>query len=492
MFESFEEIEVCNEISELLFPGQTERTKAIEFIINTVDNYAKNISKIDVNPSMSKADIDHAMSRYDFECSLPADIVLSDVRGMLEGGIVHVTSPNYFGLFNPSTSFWGSVADFMAGLYNPQLAVWSHAPACVDIEEKLIGYFGQLSGFKEGVSGGSFTTGGTEANCTALVCALTQKVQGFAKHGIYMQAKRPIFYISADSHLAWLKIALQCGLGHDAVRIVEVDNTGKMNVERLNSMLQQDLQDGCAPFMLVGTAGTTNAGTIDPLIELAAVAKEYNLYFHIDAAWAGAVLLSEKYAPLLTGISQADSITLDAHKWLNVPMGTGMFICADKKILKSPFTVTTNYMPASDSVNADPYLHSVQWSRRFNGLKLFMPLAILGRSGFSQLIDYQVELGCYLKYLLEKNDWVIVNKTELPVICFRDILDCNVDLVIENVLDSGKVWLSSTTFDHKKAFRACITSFRSTKENVDNLVNTLNRARKNVSTRHKPQTDAWL
>lgn len=469
--------EISAEIIASLFPRQRERTEIFEFLKNVVDDYATTISNIDVNPQISKADIGKILSCYDFEGDSPATAVLSDVLDMMKQGVVHVTSPNYFGLFNPSTSLWGSVADFITGLYNPQLAVWSHAPACVDIEEKLIVYLGQLAGFDVQTAGGSFTTGGTEANCTAMICALTQKVQGFARQGLQAQTKRPVFYISADSHLAWLKIALQCGLGHDAVRLVEVDSEGKMDIERLNVVLLEDLANGFMPFMLVGTAGTTNAGTIDPLMELGTVAKEYDLYFHVDAAWAGAIMLSERHAPLLNGIAEADSITLDAHKWLTAPMGTGIFICADKQVLRKPFAVTTNYMPAGDNINNDPYLNSTQWSRRFNGLRLFMPLAILGRTGFAKMIDYQVELGEYLKTSLEQNGWIVVNTTELPVICFRDVLDRDVDLILAQVLKSNKVWLSSTTFARRKVFRTCITSFRSTILDVDNLITVLNDSR---------------
>ncbi|VXC81982.1 conserved hypothetical protein [Enterobacterales bacterium 8AC] len=469
--------DISGEIIASLFPEQRERAEIFEFLKSVVDRYSNHIPSLKINPQMSKAEISEILSCYDFDSSQPSAVVLSDVLNMLEQGIVHVTSPNYFGLFNPSTSLWGCVADFITGLYNPQLAVWSHAPACVDIEEKLVHYLGQLAGFDAKTVGGSFTTGGAEANCTAMICALTQKVKGFAQHGLQIQAKRPVIYISADSHLAWLKIALQCGLGHDAVRLVDVDSAGKMDIVRLNAVLREDLENGFMPFMLVGTAGTTNAGSIDPLRELAVVAKEYDLYFHIDAAWAGAILLSEQHASLLTGIAEADSFTLDAHKWLTAPMGTGIFICADKGLLSEPFAVTTSYMPVGDSINKDPYLNSVQWSRRFNGLRLFLPLAILGRKGFSKMIDYQVELGDYLKMALEQNDWVVVNVTTLPVICFRDVLNGDVDLILEQVLTVNKVWLSSTVFAKNKVFRTCITSFRSVTADVDNLITALNNAR---------------
>lgn len=477
MSESMLNADISGEIIASFFPEPRERTEIFSFLKEVVDTYDADIAHMEVNPTLSKADIGKVLARYDFDGSVPAASVLTDVLDMMKHGQVQVTSPNYFGLFNPSTSFWGSVADFITGLYNPQLAVWSHAPACVDIEEKLIRYLGTLAGFDPLSSAGAFTTGGAEANCTAVICAMTRKIPGFAKLGLHAQVRQPVFYISADSHLAWLKIALQCGLGHDAVRLVDVDSAGKMDIERLKAVIREDQSNGLLPFMLVGTAGTTNAGVIDPLPELAAVAAEHDLYFHVDAAWAGAILLSERHAHLLSGIARADSFTLDAHKWLTAPMGTGIFICKDKQILREPFTVQTNYMPAGDDINADPYVNSIQWSRRFNGLRLFIPLAILGREGFSTMIDYQVELGLYLKERLEQHDWVVVNDTQLPVICLRDAQDRDVEPILVQVLKSNKVWLSSTTFGKRKVLRTCVTSFRSVTADVDHLVSQLNEAR---------------
>ncbi|MEX5505685.1 aminotransferase class V-fold PLP-dependent enzyme [Pseudomonas putida] len=460
-----------------LFPAAAERESIFAFLRQVVDGYAGEIGSIKIGPVMSKSDIAGVIGRYDFTGSHAPSEVLGDVVRLMEQGMVHVTSPRYFGLFNPTTSFWGTVADFITALYNPQLAVWSHAPACVDIETKLVRYLAQLAGYDPAIAGGSFTTGGAEANCTAMICALNQRVPGFARGGLHGQVARPVFYISAESHLAWMKIALQSGLGHESVRLVEVDEQGRMDVRQLRMAIADDRDAGLLPFMLVATAGTTNAGSIDPLQELAAVSREQGLYFHVDAAWAGAILLSDRHSHLLAGIQFADSITLDAHKWLTAPMGTGMFICANRQLLSEPFAVTTNYMPAGDDVNLDPYVNSMQWSRRFNGLKLFIPLAILGRGGFAEMIDYQIELGSYLKQSLERDGWEVVNATDLPVICIRDAAGADLDAIMAKALASADVWFSITTCGKQKALRTCITSYRSTRQDVDHLLLQLNAAR---------------
>ncbi|EQC00158.1 pyridoxal phosphate-dependent decarboxylase family protein [Photorhabdus temperata] len=468
---------ISNEIIYSLFPDKHQCDDIIEFLKNSINHHIAELPTISVNPSLSKEDISHVLSKYTFDGNFSPTDVLNDVLHLMEKGIVHVTSPNYFGLFNPSSTFWGVISDLITALYNPQLAVWSHAPACVEIEEKLIKYLGGLAGFNPDNSGGAFTTGGAEANCTALICALAKYFPDYAKHGLQSINGLPVFYISSDSHLAWLKIALQSGLGHNAVRLIEVDRSGRMDISCLTQAIDHDIGNGNKPFMIVGTAGTTNAGIIDPLPEIASVSNKYNLYFHVDAAWAGAILLSDKYSHHLNGIEHANSITIDAHKWLSAPMGTGMFICADKHILAIPFAVSTNYMPAGDDINSDPYTHSIQWSRRFNGLKLFMPLAILGRTGFNNMIDYQINLADYLRSELAKNDWQILNPAALPVICISDNGGFDVNKILEKILEFNQCWISLTTFANTKALRICISSFRSRKSDIDQLVSTLNTAR---------------
>src|SRR6267142_3790729 len=235
------------------------------------------------------------------------------VIDQLEHGVVHITHPRYFGLFNPAPTFPAQCADRIAAAFNPQLASSRTSPAAVEIEAHVIRSVARRAGLPPEAAG-HFTTGGSEANCTALVCALTRSNAGFASQGARAFDGAPVFYVSKESHLAWLKIAHQAGIGRSAVRLVATDGCGRMDANALNHTLNSDCDRGCVPIMIAATAGTTNAGMIDPLVACAEIARSYRLWYHVDAAWGGALIASDKLRGTLQGIEQADSITIDAHK----------------------------------------------------------------------------------------------------------------------------------------------------------------------------------
>ncbi|WP_340620917.1 pyridoxal phosphate-dependent decarboxylase family protein [Xenorhabdus siamensis] len=468
---------IKNSVIDSFFPDPHVRAKIINYVNESINHHLINLDEAKVSPVLSKNEISEIISKYDFSKETTPEVVLSDIFELLNNGIVHVTSPNYFGLFNPTSSFWGGIAETITSIYNPQLAAWSHAPACVDIENKIINYFGITVGYNANEVNGAFTYGGAEANFTSLICALVKKFPNYTSTGLSGINGNPVFYISSDSHLAWLKIAVQAGLGKNSVRLIAVDRNGKMDIQELKFAIKKDKSNGEQPFFVSATAGTTNAGTIDPLDDIADICKEYDLYYHVDAAWAGAILFSDNYKHLLKGIEHSDSITIDAHKWLAAPMGTGMFISSCPGVLNTAFAVSTNYMPGKHEDNLDPYTNSVQWSRKFNGLKLFIPMAILSHAGFRNMIEYQINLGKYLKQQLINDNWEIINLSELPIACFTDRDGYDPEKILEAILIENNHWLSITSYAGRKTLRACITSFRTTKENIDKLISSLNQAR---------------
>src|SRR5271165_4414198 len=215
------------------------------------------------------------------------------------------------------------------------------------------------------------------------------------------------------------------GIGRRAVRLVKTDRRLKLDLNSLRRQVRQDRNDGWAPFLVVGTAGTTAAGVIDPLPDIAQFCRDERLWFHADAAWGGAAILSPALKEHLAGIEHADSITCDAHKWLSVPMGCGMFFCRHRESVSRAFRSEINYMPSKTpgyggdaAATFDPLTHSVQWSRRFIGLKLFMALAEQGEAGCAAKIEHQTRIGRQLRELLVATGWRIVNSTPLPVVCF--------------------------------------------------------------------------
>ncbi len=367
--------------------------------------------------------------------------------------------------------------------FNPQLAGWSHSPFAVEVEQHLVSAFGVRFGYDAAQCDGTFTSGGAEANHTALLCALMHAFPEFARQGLRGLAAQPVFYVTGQSHHSLLKAARLCGLGTDAVREIPLDSGWKMDAGALELQIRRDRAAGLAPFLIAGTAGTTGAGIVDPLPLLADLCAREGMWFHVDAAWGGAAALVPELRSVLAGIERADSITFDAHKWLSVPMGAGILLTRHREILGRVFRITTEYMPreAEGMEVTDPYIHSMQWSRRFIGLKVFLTLAVAGWDGYAAAIRHQAAMGDLLRRELRENGWEVVNPTELPVVCFRDsVLDA--DAIARHVVASGKAWLSTIrTPDGRPVLRACITNYRTGPEEIQALVGYLNAARQAVA-----------
>jgi aromatic-L-amino-acid/L-tryptophan decarboxylase len=262
-----------------------------------------------------------------------------------------------------------------------------------------------------------------------------------------------------------------------------------MRPDALHDAIERDRAAGHAPFLVVATAGTTGAGAIDPIPEIARIAQESGAWFHVDAAWGGAAALVPELRPLLDGIESADSITFDAHKFLSVSMGAGMFLTRHPLILSRCFGTHTAYMPKEGErfEATDPFSHSLQWSRRFTGLKLFLSLAVAGWDGYTATIRHQVAMGDRLRTRLIEDRWKIVNYTPLPLVCFTD-LDATWDLpqcqaIANAVIESGQAWISTIQVGTEKqpALRACITSFRTEPRHIESLLAILNQVRRTHS-----------
>jgi len=414
-------------------------------------------------------------SRYDFKKEVPLEEVVADVERMLGKWQVQVTHPRYFGLFNPSVTLASIVADTLVAMYNPQLATWRTSPAANEMERHTLAWLSRKFGFPANASA-TFTSGGAEANLSAVIVALTRAFPEYGERGLRGLAATPTVYLTGEAHHSFNKIAHMTGLGRQALRIIATDRDLKMDLEDLARRVAEDRKDGFAPFMVIGTAGTTAAGVIDPLPDLAGFCRRENLWFHADAAWGGAAVISPLLRPHLTGIDAADSITCDAHKWFSVPMGAGMFFCRHADAVSEAFRAETSYMPPKTiRAVADPYTTSVQWSRRFIGLKLFLTLAQHGESGYIDMIEHQTRTGDVLRESLKCAGWRIVNTTPLPLVCFtRDGLDTGKFLAA--LYERQIAWMSEVRLGNgPPVLRACVTSFRTTEADIKCVVSEMSR-----------------
>lgn len=413
----------------------------------------------------------------DFETGIGSLSSAQQLADLMRDGDLLSAHARCFGYFNPTPLDAAVLADLIVAARNPQLAVTSHAPASVAIERSVIAYMARRAGLPDG-AGGHFTSGGSEANATAVQIALSRAEPGFGPEGVSAFSGPPRIYVSSDSHLAWIKIARAAGLGTSAVRLVPVSADGVMDVTALERCLSEDGSAGLVPVMIGATAGTTNAGMIDPLAMIAELAVREDLHLHVDAAWAGALVLDDHRRDLLAGIERADSITIDAHKWLSVPMGAGMILVRDPASLRAAFDVSTGYMPAGDG--ADPYVTTFQWSRRFIGARLWSALRAIGRQGYQAMFDREFALADRLRAGLRDKGWTVRNSSALPVILFDDPDGRDSQAIADWLEADGQVWLGRVDFSGHSVLRACITSFLADEADIDILLKRLDAARSAV------------
>ena len=458
-------------------------------LTEAIETYAAKLENSRVTPPLDPAKLRASLARFDFSAPVGA----FDAFDFLVEGLwkyqTHTPHPRYYGLFNPAPTTMGIAGDALAAAFNPQLAAWSHSPLAIEIEQHLVRAFGARFGYDPARTDGTFASGGMEANHTAVLTALVQKFPEFSSRGLRALAAQPVLYVSTEAHHSLLKAARLCGLGTDAVHEIPAGGDLRMDAEALASGIARDRAQGFAPFLVVSTAGTTSAGAIDPLPAIAEVAEREELWLHVDAAWGGAAALVPELRPLLEGIERADSITFDAHKWLSVPMGAGVYITRHVDILKTAFSIAQTYMPreAAGLDVVDPYTHSMQWSRRAIGLKVFLSLAVAGWEGYATAIRHMVAMGTLLRAQLEASGWQVVNKTPLPVCCFVDgrhadgRTEAYLHKIAMHVVASGKAWISTTRLANSiPVLRACITNYRTEASDIAALIEALEEARSQI------------
>jgi glutamate/tyrosine decarboxylase-like PLP-dependent enzyme len=464
-----------------------ERRELWSQLDRTIEDFISTIPDKPVANEMTPPQVRELLAGVDFAKPMsPADALRLAADGMSRTH-VQVSHPRYFGLFNPAPSTMGIAADALVAVMNPQLAAWKHAPFAAEVERLLIRSLGERFGYNPRDTDGTFASGGSEANQTALLTAITAKFPDWQTRGMRSLPSQPVLYASAESHHSIHKFARLTGLGLSAVREIPVNANLQMDVARLKAAISEDRKAGHAPFLVVATAGTTNAGAIDPLPEIAAIAAEENLWLHVDAAWGGAAALVPELRPLLNGIERADSIAFDAHKWFSVPMAAGIYLTRHPEILSRTFSIEAAYVPPKAEGVPDALAHSLQWSRRFIGLKVFLSLAVAGWDGYAQSLRHMTAVGEALRQELIAAKWKIANNTPLPIVCFTDARSTHPDAaaylerIAQQVVGSGEAWISTTRIGaNQTVLRACITNFRTTNADVSALVHSLNKVRESI------------
>lgn len=451
-----------------------------------IEEYVGDADELPASVSISAVEVEQALDAFDFDTPMSPHTALSQVMHALRVLQPHVRHARHFGLFDAAPTTMGVVGDTLAAVFNPCLSSWRGSPFGVGTERRLVTIFGRRFGYAERHSDGLLTTGGSEANFTALLLALTARFPTHHARGMRGIDAQPVVYLTDQVHPSARRAVAMAGLGTDAVRVVPVDESLRMDPRGLEELIRSDRAAGLVPLLVTATAGTTGAGTIDPIAEVADVARRHGVWLHVDAAWGGAAALLPKPNSAFDGLPRADSITFDAHKWMSVPIGAGMLLTRHRGLLTETFRVSPGFLSAEDIHSIDPLGRSMRWSRDFAGLKILLSLAVAGWCGYEQTWREQIRLGDELRNRLRSDGWRPVNDTPLPVVCFVDELsqagtdETHLDLIAHEVNSSGRATTFRVRIGGQPALRACITNYATTSDDITTLVGLLDEARTRV------------
>ena len=395
--------------------------------------------------------------------------------------------PRMFGYVQSPGTALAAFADLLASTLNANLTVWRSAPAPVELERLTIDWIRQILGFN-GEAGGLFVSGGSMANLTAIAAARQAKDYSSGRLRVYA---------SRETHFSIAKAAALLGIGRENVRFVDVDERFKIRTDDLVAKITADLEAGYVPFCVVANAGTVNTGAIDPLAEIREIANRFKLWMHVDGSYGAFAVLVKSARKLFTGMEQADSIALDPHKWLYLPVDVGCVIYRAPEIARAAFAHEAEYTRVIGEEADEAFAfwdYGPELSRRFRALKVWMLLKGVGLYSLGEAIESNLACARHLESMVRtSDDFEMVAPVELSIFCFRHVPlhlrsespqamdDFNERLLIALQRD-GSSYLSNTTLGGRFALRGCVLNYRTTLRDMDILLDDLRRVAKTLPT----------
>ncbi len=393
--------------------------------------------------------------------------------------------PRMFGYVQSPGTPIGAFADLLASTLNANLTIWRSAPAAVELERMTIDWIRQILGFPAEALG-LFVSGGSMANLAALAAARQTRSDSLGRLRLYA---------SSATHFSIAKAAALLGIGRENVRIIAVDERLKMRVNDLVAKIQADLQAGYVPFCVVGNAGTVDTGTVDLLGEIREITERFQLWMHVDGSYGAFAVLADSAKNLFSGMEQADSIALDPHKWLYLPVDVGCVIYRDPEAAHAAFAHEAEYTRMFGEEADEAFVcwdYGPELSRRFRALKVWMLLKGVGLDRLGNAIESNLACARHLETMVQaSDDFDMVAPVELSIFCFRHVpaqlrnespkvIDAFNERLLVALQRDGSSYLSNTTIADRFALRGCVLNYRTTLHDMEILLDDLRRVAKSL------------
>ncbi len=363
----------------------------------------------------------------------------------------------------------GMLASALSAVYDVNLAAAAGAADLLD--QQAVQWMAQFLGYPLG--DGHFTSGGQTSNLTAMLAAREQALPGSREHG--MRHQEAAVYCSGEAHHSVVRAAEVAGLGRASVRRIATDDRRRMRADALDAAIAADLQAGVTPVAVVATAGTTLTGTVDPLNTLADVCQRHGVWLHVDGAYGLPAAASTIAGGLFEGLARADSLTVDAHKWMGMQKSCSAVLTRHDAVLRSAFGHQENYM-LHDEDTRNPVDTTFEYSRPFRSLRLWLSMRVHGSAQFRTWIDQTLVNTARLTRAISKApDLELLHDPMLSVVCFRHRpehvpeadLDAHNQRLARALQQDGRVFIAPAELDGKTCLRVCLVNFRTTAEDVD-------------------------
>ncbi len=468
-------------VARRLEPDKENRKKLEKKAIEYIDGYMDNITG-----HKAFQTFDNSINSLLDDPIVDGEGDLSEIFETINDRVVepglNLTSGLHFGYIPGGGLFSSAVGDYVTAITNRYAGVYFSSPGAVAIETRMVNWMAELIGYTE-TAGGFLSSGGSVANLTAIVTARENanlKAADFS---------RAVVYLSEHAHHCVDRGLLISGMKEAIKRNVPLDEHYRIISSELSAQIKKDRENGLIPWMIVATSGTTNLGAIDPLDDIADIAKKENLWYHIDAAYGGFFLLTDEGKKKMKGIERADSVVLDPHKGMFLPYGIGALVVKDVEKLAAAHRYEADYMQDT-KVEAGMYSPaelSPELSKHFRGLRMWLPLKLHGVDAFRKALEEKILLTHYAWHKLNELEDMEVGPTpDLTIFTFRwkpegvDDLNKLNESLQKHLLEDGRVFLSTTNINHKFIFRFAILSVRTHKREIDLFFDVLKEVKNKV------------
>jgi len=448
-------------------------------LVDWITEFFRNIDGIPVLPDVQPGDIRQKIPAVPPKNGESFERILPDIDRIIMPGMTHWNHPRFFAYFSITASGPGILAELLSAALNNNAMLWKSGPAATELEKVVLDWLRQMLGLPEDFWGIVYDT--ASVSSMHAIAAAREQLQSLRirEKGMAGRAKVPRLrlYISEQAHSSIEKGAITLGIGLEGVRKIPVDDEFRMQPEALREAIAEDRRNGWQPFCVVATVGTTSTTSIDPVPEIADICRQENLWLHVDAAYGGSAAIVPEMRQVLQGCEQADSIVVNPHKWLFVPIDFSAFYTRKPEILRRAFSLVPEYLRTEEDQQVENLMdYGIQLGRRFRALKLWFVIRYFGWEGMAHRIRYHIKLARnFAAWVDEHPHLERMAPVPFSTVCFRvhpsplkeerQLNQLN-ERLLEAINSERKIFLSHTKLNGKYTLRMAIGNLRTTEKHI--------------------------